>query len=268
MPSSRPRRAALVITGVLLLGPLAGAGVAGEPASLSVSEELVLGQQMSNAIERDLPLLRDPKLTWYVNLRGRQLAAASPRNDIPYFLRVIDSDAPNAFAIPGGHIYLTVGMLQLVESEAELSAVIAHELGHLAARHGATGLVRRQWMSLALDVASVLYGNPVASLGANLAGGLAGLKLSRDAEREADRLAVDILLATGSDPAALVTLFERLLDQKPDAPNRFEALLATHPPTEERIANLRQLVAAAPLASLAAADSDLFEDAIQGIRPR
>lgn len=220
---------------------------AGDLKSLATPQELALGQVFAEQVDHQYPLLRDPVLGWYVNLRGRQLADRSTRNDIPYFFRVIDSDEINAFALPGGHIYLNLGVLQVADQEAELLGIVAHEVGHVVGRHGAKQMVKQQWASIALATGIGAYPNYYAYLAGNLFGELGFLKMTRDAEREADQLGFQIMIAAGYDPASMIAMFEKLQARYKEEPDRLEKLFLTHPPTDERIANLKELMAATRL---------------------
>lgn len=249
----------LALAAVLLI--LATSQVlAGGLKSLTTPQELALGQTFAEEVDRQYPMLRDPVLSWYVNLRGRQLADRSPRNDIPYFFRVIDSSEINAFAIPGGHVYVNLGDLQVADHEAELLAIMAHEVGHIVGRHGAQQIVKQQWASLALSTAIGAYPNYYAYLAGNLFGELGFLKMSRDDEREADQLGFKILIDAGYDPRLMVTMFEKLRERYKEEPSRLEKLFLTHPPTDERIANLHALLAAASLHDGLRVDTEEFQE--------
>lgn len=247
----------------LLLAAVSAPLAAGNLTSLTTSQELALGQVFAMQVDQQYPLLRDPILTWYVNLRGRQMADVSPRRDIPYFFRVVGSDEINAFAIPGGHIYLNLGLFQIANHEAEVLGVLAHEIGHVVGRHGAEQIVKQQWAALALTGAAYGHRNYYAHLAGNLFGELGFLKMTRDAEREADRFGFEILVASGYDPRAMITMFEKMRELQRHQPNRFEKLFLTHPPTDERIANLKAMVDATTLPDGLRLDSAEF-DTIKG----
>lgn len=232
----------------IALGALAVAPVlAGDLKSLTTPQELVLGQVFSEQVNQQFPVLRDPVLDWYVNLRGRQLADRSPRNDIPYFFRIIDSPEINAFAIPGGHIYLNLGVFQVADQEGELLGILAHEVGHIVGRHSAKQIVKEQWVSIAMTAAIGAYPNYHAYLAGNLFGELGFLKMTRDAEREADRIGFQIMIDAGYDPRSMIAMFEKLQQRYKEEPGRLEKLFLTHPPTDERLRNLKaQLLATRP----------------------
>jgi predicted Zn-dependent protease len=260
MSTSIVRRAMTVTVALSVSAILAPQAPAGGLKSLTTPQELALGQSFAEAVDAAFPILGDPVLTWYTNLRGRQLADRSARNDIPYFFRVIDSPEINAFAIPGGHIYMNLGVFQVAEQEAEFLGIMAHEIGHIVERHSAKQIVRQQWAGVAFNAALGAYPNYYAYLAGNLFGGLGFLKLSRDAEREADRVGLDIMTASGFDPRAMVSMFEKLRERYQREPGRLEKLFLTHPPTDERIENLRALLAETALPARLALDSPEFEE--------
>jgi predicted Zn-dependent protease len=231
------------LVSVIALAVGGGHVLAGGLKSLTTPQELAMGQSFAEAVDRQFPLLPDPIVKWYVNLRGRQFADRSPRNGIPYFFRVVNSPEINAFAIPGGHIYLNLGLFQVAENEAEVLGILGHEIGHVVARHGAKQVVRQQWASIAFGSAMAGYPNYYAYLAGNLFGQLGFLKLSRNAETEADRLGFQIMIDSGYDPEAMVTMFEKLMERYKRDPGRLEKLFLTHPPTQERIDHLRALLA-------------------------
>lgn len=214
---------------------------------MTTPQELAIGQVFAEQVEQQYPLLHDPVLTWYVNLRGRELADRSPRNNLPYFFGVIDSPEINAFAIPGGHVFVNLGVFQVAEEEGELVSILAHEVGHVVGQHSAKQIVKEQWASMAMTSAIGAYPNYYAYLAENLFGELGFLKMSRDAEREADQIGFQIMIDAGYDPRAMIAMFERLQQRYKEEPGRLEKLFITHPPTDERLANLKQqLIATRP----------------------
>jgi predicted Zn-dependent protease len=250
-------QAGLAAALVLIVG---GQVAAGGLKSLTTPQELALGQTFAEAVDRQFPLLRDPILRWYANLRGRQFADRSPRNDIPYFFRVINSPEINAFAIPGGHVYLNLGLLQVAEHEAEMLGIVGHEIGHVVARHGAKQIVRQQWASIAFSAGLRAYPNYYAYLAGNLFGQLGFLKMSRDAEREADEIGFQIMLSSGYDPTYMVSMFQKLKERYKRDPGRLQKLFLTHPPTDERIANLQALLAETALPEGLRSGSQEFDE--------
>ena len=191
-----------------------------------------------------------PELVAYVRGVGNRLAAVSDRG-LPYEFSVINDSTPNAWALPGGKIAINRGLLTELGSEAELAAVLGHEIVHAAARHGAQGMERGMLLQGAVMAAGVAAsGTDYADLavgGAGLAAGLVGQKYGRDAERESDYYGMQYMARAGYDPRAAVGLqqtFVRLSEGKQS--NWLSGLFASHPPSQERVEANRQTAQAFP----------------------
>lgn len=191
-----------------------------------------------------------PEVVAYVQQVGQRLAAVSDRQ-LPYEFQVIDDSTPNAWALPGGKIAVNRGLLTELDNEAELAAVLGHEIVHAAARHGAQGMQRGLLLQGAVLAAGVAAGNSeyaqLAVGGAGLAAALIGQKYSREAESEADLYGMRYMARAGYDPQAAVTLqetFVRLFEGR--SQGWLEGLFASHPPSPERVAANRQTAASLP----------------------
>lgn len=228
---------------------------------LTTEEEVELGRQFDEKIQKEMPILDAPAINEYLQDVVDQLAQHSVRTDLEYRVRVVDSEEVNAFAVPGGFLYVNVGLLRAARDEAELAGVLAHEIGHVAARHGAKALTRQLGLAVLLEL--VRRENPSRSeevLGALIALGGQGLmlKYSRDEELEADALGVQTLHRAGFDPEGLTRFFELLLQESGDVPRAFE-LFSTHPRTAERIRRTRELSRKLPPLSNPRRDSPEFQ---------
>ncbi|MCU1258377.1 MAG: peptidase Ste24p [Bryobacterales bacterium] len=212
--------------------------VATGPNFFSVEKELALGQQLALEVEKQAKLYSDPILTEYVNRLAQNLVRHSDVT-FPVTVKILDADQPNAFTLPGGHVFVATGLIRLSESEAELASVIAHELGHVAARH-ATREATRERIAGATSIPLVLLGGPIASLAARQAIPLGFLKFSRVAENEADMLGLQYLYDTGYDPSAAVDIFERMEALERKRPGAVGQLFKTHPMTSDRIAKTQK----------------------------
>ena len=227
--------------------------VSGRPEAVLTSEsaEIEQGNRLAQVIENEMGLVENPGLEAYLSQLGQRLANHSPRANISYRFQVANMPEANAFALPGGRIYVSRGLLPLLNSEDELAAVLGHEIGHVAARHS----VRRQTASIPLaplriaaalggataSIVSPGLGQMVAGLG-QLPGAFAMAAYSRDQEREADRLGQQIAAAAGFDPMALSVFTDTLARE--DALNkkteRSHSFLVSHPSSPERSASAEE----------------------------
>lgn len=247
----------LLLAGSLALGAFSFSGCATNPvtgqrelAFISESQEIALGEQYYGPTKQSEggPYVTLPELTTYVNSVGQRLAEHSPRSNLPYEFVVLNSPVPNAWALPGGKIAINRGLLEVLENEAELAAVLAHEIVHAAARHSAQRM-ERQTIGQAVTAAAMLgvasavkeSGNRDLILGAAHTSAALGANIlfarySRDAEEEADYYGMQIMSAAGYDPIGAVTLQEKFLAlYEGRNPNWLEGLFASHPPSARRV---------------------------------
>jgi predicted Zn-dependent protease len=216
---------------------------------ISTDQEIAIGRQNYGPYRQAQggDYVADPGVQRYVQGIGQRLAAVSDRQ-LPYEFSVINDSTPNAWALPGGKIAVNRGLLVEMQSEAELAAVLGHEIVHAAARHGAQGMQRGLLLQGALIASSIALSDSeyrgVALAGAQLGAGLVKQKYGRDAEREADYYGMRYMHRAGYDPAEAVDLqktFVRLAEGR--NPGWLEGLFASHPPSRERVDNNRRTVA-------------------------
>ncbi|MBI4531044.1 MAG: M48 family metalloprotease [Candidatus Latescibacteria bacterium] len=216
---------------------------------ISTPEELKLGAQFSREIEQQITLYNDPVVLAYIDSLGQVIARHSRRANIPYHIAVVDTDEVNAFAIPGGYLYVNRALIETADTESELAGVMGHEIGHVVARHGARQLTKRLGLSIIVALAAGEEPDLTRKIVADIvvAGGTFSLlHYSREAEQEADRLAVRELYDSGIDPEGIVIFFEKLLSLQKRQLSSLEKLFSTHPPTEERIADVRAEIVRLP----------------------
>ncbi len=207
---------------------------------LSEGDELRLGQETDSEIIKQYGIYEDTKLTAYLNGIGQRLAKVSHRPQLTYQFKVIDSSVVNAFAVPGGYVYLSRGILAVLNSEAELSSVIGHEIGHITARHTAQQYTKAQLAQIGLGVGSIFVDSPLITSLAQLGVGMLFLRFSRDNEREADRLGVEYASKAGYDASHLATFFETLNQINPGSDRSgLPGWFSTHPSPEDRIPAVR-----------------------------
>ena len=232
--------------------------------AFSEEEEIELGRRAAEEMEQDLQLLDDGDIAAYISDLGQRLAEQSARPGIAYQFKVVDTAEINAFALPGGFIYVHRGLIDAADDESELVGVLGHEIGHVVARHGAKQAQRATYANLGLSVLGSVLGNSARSQLGGLAAEMvtAGtfMKFGRDAEREADRLGVQNVVDAGYDPNGMMTFFEKLDGLRAGRGNAVERFFASHPEPAERVANVQDLVEAFGHMSDLARSSRRFED--------
>lgn len=214
----------------------------------SQEAEMKIGRQLSLQVEQQAKLVDDPIITEYVNRVGQNIVLHSDAK-VPFTIKVIDSDEVNAFALPGGFFYVNKGLILAADNEAELAGVMAHEIAHVAARHAMENQGKGTLINYGA-LAGIIFGGPIVSTvlqnGGGILAGLAMLKFSRGAEEEADKLGVQYLYASGYDPTAMATMFEKLASKNKKKPGSFAKLFTTHPQSEDRRDSSLALVARFP----------------------
>ena len=208
---------------------------------MSLEKEIQLGQQMAAEVERQAKIVRDPVINEYVN-RIEQNIVRNSDAKVPFSTKIIDSDEINAFALPGGFVFVNTGLLLAADQEAELAGVLAHETAHVAARHGAKSASKETAVNLATIPLIFLGG--MAGMGARQAAGLAipigFLKFTRSQEAEADYLGTQYMYKMGYDPSAMLSFFEKLQAKEKARPGSMSKLFTDHPPTGDRISSIKQ----------------------------
>jgi predicted Zn-dependent protease len=269
---------------LVLLSLVTSSGCAIDPVTgrpefvlTSTAREREIGRQETEKLERYVGFADEQELVHYVEALGARLAAHSPRKDVEYRFHVVEMLEPNAFALPGGYVFVSRGLLALANSEDELANVIGHEIGHVAARHaverqslGAPLGVATGLGALAAGIVSPILGEAVAGVG-RLASGLVLAPYSREQEREADRVGQEIAAAAGWDPAAMTGFLHTLEREEAlrrDGQPRPTSFLASHPSTPERVETTRRHareIERAPARPIAAGRAR-FLDRLDGLR--
>lgn len=266
-----------IATPLLLIALLALAGCARNPVTgknelhvISTQQEIAMGQQYyaPSRQAQGGDLVTDPALTAYVKQVGAKVAANSQRK-LPYEFEVLASGVPNAWALPGGKIAVNRGLLLELEDEAELAAVLGHEVTHAAARHGAQAQERAMLAQAGLVATAVALGdsgNKELALGAAAIGlGLITTKYGRDAEMQSDRWGIQYMAKSGYDPMAAVSLQEKFVAlSKGRRSSWLEGLFASHPPSEERVVANRENASRMPPGGVRGKDE--YQKATAGIR--
>jgi predicted Zn-dependent protease len=247
-----PRGLALLRLVVALLLVLVGAGCARNPVSgwpeftlVSVEQEKKLGEEEAKKVEEQMGVLEDATLTAYLEALGQRLAKESPRQDVTHRFRIVDTVEPNAFALPGGPVYVSRGLLALVNAEDELAGVVGHEIGHVAARHSVQTISRQGPVAVLFGVVSGVTGLIVPAVGDIIGGigdftqGVVFAPYGRGQETEADRVGQEIAARAGYDPAGLsafLTTLGREVDLLTKGKTSRPSFFDTHPTTPDRVA--------------------------------
>jgi len=205
---------------------------------ISEEKEIAIGKQYATEIDRSAKLLKDPVVNEYVNRVAQNIARNSDLT-IPLTVKVIDSPEINAFALPGGFLYVNTGLLMAADEEDQVAGVVAHEIAHVAARHWASQMTKAQILQYAmipLIFIPMSYGVYYGIMEAYLNGvPLAFLKFSRGAESEADFLGIQYMYKAGYDPNSYVAFFGKVVEQERRSPGSIPTVFADHPPTGDRI---------------------------------
>ncbi|MDD2700372.1 MAG: M48 family metalloprotease [Sideroxydans sp.] len=231
---------------------------------MSEAQEISLGRQADADVRKQYKVYANPALQAYVDRIGQSLAKHSHRSNLRYRFTVLDSPEINAFALPGGYVYITRGIMAYLNSEAEMAAVLGHEIGHVTARHGVRQQSASQATNLGIQLASILVpelNNQAFHDVSNLLGGALLSGYGREHELESDRLGAQYLARTGYDPQAMIRVVgvlknQELFDaeiakQEGREPRRYHGTFATHPDNDTRLQQVvgeaKTLTVAAPL---------------------
>ena len=248
---SKSRRPALAVCLVAFAAFWGGAALAQTPVKsgfnvFSVEQDVEIGRQSAAQAERQLPLLASSSADAYVGRIGRRLAAAAPGPKFPYSFKVVNASDINAFALPGGPTYVTRGLIETVRNEGELAGVIAHEISHVALRHGTNQVSKAYLAQAGIGLLGGLLGGGGGTTGQIIqaVGGFGlntlFLKFSRTAESQADILGTQIMAGAGYDPLAMASMFSLLKAQQGREPGKLAQFFSDHPSPVNRETRVRE----------------------------
>jgi len=233
--------------------------------AINQQQEVELGAQAASEIDTTLPLIRDPAVNAYINGLGNQLARVTDKRDLTWHFAVVDSKEVNAFAIPGGWIYINRGLIERAANMSEVAGVLGHEIGHVTLRHTVQQMQQQQEVgagAIALCTLTKVCGSQTGQAAVGVAGSALFAKFSRDDEAEADAEGVKTTIKAGIDPHGIPEMFKILLEERKTNPSAVDAFFASHPLEEDRIAATEAQIDRYPKSDLQGLmqDSQSFHD--------
>src|SRR6185503_15760030 len=223
---------------------------------VSQQQEVQMGQEQAAQVDQQLPILQDATINSYVNSLGQEIAKTTSRADLDWHFSVVNTDEVNAFALPGGFIYVNRGVLERASNESELAAVIGHEIQHVVLRHSVKQMEQMQGADVGAALLCTLTAVCNSGLGqaAIQVGGTAVFaKFSRTDEVQADEGGFQNVIHAGINPTGMLTFFQKLLaeEQQSGSNSAVSSWFADHPGTEDRIADVQRMLAQVPASTLA-----------------
>ena len=244
----------------LLIAVGAVAATVGCSSAVSQQEEVQIGQQTAAQVNAQLPMLRDAQVDGYVNSLGRSIASRTSRSDLNWQFAVVNTDVINAFALPGGFVYVNRGVLSRASNESELAGVLAHEIEHVVQRHSVKQMEQAQNANIGVTLACVLTRvceNPAAQAAIQVGGTAYFAKNSREDEVQADEGGFQNMIRAGENPRGMLTFFQKLLaEEGSNGSGGASAWFADHPGTQDRIADIQRLLDATPASQLSSLRTD------------
>ena len=239
------------------LGLTLGVGACG----ISQQQEVQMGQQESAQIQQQLPLVQDPLINQYVNSLGNQIASHTSRSDLQWQFYVVNTDVVNAFALPGGIVYVNRGVLERADKMDELAGVLGHEIEHVVERHSVKQMEQMQGANVGVALACALTNvcsNQAAAAAINIGGTAIFAKFSRQDEVQADEGGFRNVMAAGISPEGMLTFFQKLLaeEQQSGSGSAVDSWFSDHPGTQDRIADIQRMLAQVPASTLRSLTTD------------
>jgi len=237
---------------------------------VSQQQEVQLGRQESAQIQQQLPMVQDAAINQYVTSLGNQIASHTSRADLQWQFYVVNTDVVNAFALPGGIVYVNRGVLERADKMDELAAVMGHEIEHVVRRHSVKQMEQVQGANVGVALACVLTNvcsNPAASAAISVGGAAVFAKFSRADEKQADEGGFHNMINAGIDPSGMLTFFQKLLAEEQQGGNsNVSSWFSSHPGTQDRVAHVQRMLAAVPASQLQSLTSDT--EAFQAMKRR
>jgi len=213
---------------------------------ISQQQEVQLGAEQAQQVNSQLPIVTDPAVNRYLNILGDSIARVTSRADLDWHFYMVNTNDFNAFALPGGFIYINRGVVERSDRMNELASVMAHEIGHVVLRHSVKQMEQMQGANVGVTIACVLTSvcnSGLAQTGINVAGAAIFAKFSRDDEAQADAAGVEEMVRAGINPEGMPQMFEKLLAERQARPSALESWFTDHPLEESRVQNTRAQIA-------------------------
>ncbi|MDF1501903.1 M48 family metallopeptidase [Roseisolibacter sp. H3M3-2] len=222
------------------MSTLASLGFLTAGCGVSTQQEVDMGAQYASQINSQLPIIRDAEINRYITVLGDSLARVAGRTDIQdWQFYVVNSPEVNAFAVPGGFIYMNRGLIERAQNMSQVAGVLGHEIGHVVERHSIEQMQKAQGANIGLTLGCILAPsvcqNQAAGALINVGGNAVFARFSRSDESEADEVGVNIVTRAGIDPRGIPGMFRVLLEERNSRPAGVEAWFSTHPLEEDRI---------------------------------
>ena len=257
-----------VLVGIAITCSLVACGI-------SQQQEVQMGQEYAQQINAQLPIIQDPEMNRYINVLGDSIARLTRRRDLDWHFFIVDAQEVNAFAVPGGFIYVNRGLIERADQMDELAGVLGHEIGHVLRRHTIKQMEKAQGANIGVTLACILTSicnSQIAGAAINVAGGAVFARFSRQDEAEADAEGFDNVVRAGISPVGMVTMFQKLLAERRTRPGAVESWFITHPLEEDRIQAIQAKINQLPPSTLASLGSDTrnfhsFKARIQSLPP-
>lgn len=214
---------------------------------ISQQQEIEIGQSNVQQINAQLPIVQDPEVNRYINVLGDSIARLTDRADLPWTFFVVNAPEINAFAVPGGFIYINRGLIEKSQTLSQLAGVLGHEIGHVVKRHSVKQMGQMNAANIGVGLACVLTSvcnSQAGQVGIQAAGSAVFAKFSRDDEREADEVGIDNVVRARIHPKGVPEMFQILMDTRTSSPGLVDGWFASHPTEESRVADTRARIAA------------------------
>ena len=233
-----------VLGSFLVLSGCASGGGIGGGGSVTLEQEWQLGDQLAAQVEQQVKLVRDPRALAYVRSVGERLHRQTPLADRPFDFEIVDDPSVNAFAIPGGHVYIHRGLIEQADKADMLAGVMAHEISHVVARHAIKQVEQAQTINV---IGSILLGQSpgvAQQIIAQIVAGGAMARFSRADEKQADDMGLELTTRAGFNPNGMLEMFQKLLALEKSRPGAVERFFSDHPMTEDRIKDIQKRITA------------------------